>query len=80
MFFFLGEDIGSPSSSLVGSLFFGKKAKENNKKKVKNSTHSRKKKRETFTAHTLSFFPSLSVLLDIKYTRTHAHARETREE
>jgi len=62
----------------VGSLFFGKKAKENKKKSQKFNTQ-RKKKRET-TAHTLSFFPSLSVLLDIKYTRARTHAHETRED
>ena len=79
MLFFLQERISAPlllrllSLSDVGSLFFGKKAKENKKKSQKFNTQ-RKKKRET-TAHTLSFFPSLSVLHDIN-----THARETRED
>ena len=73
--FFLGEDIGSPSSSSspsfsdVGSLFFGKKAKEK-KKKVKKSTHAKEKTRD-YCAHSLF----LSLSLRFARYKIHAHAR-----
>jgi hypothetical protein len=80
---FLGRGYRPPTSSLTESLIsLVSRKKSRRKKKSKKKTKFNKRKKRVARYRALSFFPSLSlsVLLDIKYTRARTHARETRED